>query len=174
MTDTIAITGLVATDPRHLVTGEGLPITTFRLASTQRRFDRANQKWVDGDTNWYTISCFRQLAVNAAASVKKGERILVAGRLRIREWQTSERNGMTVDIEAESLGHDLGWGSSTFTRSIHSTAAATSGPEAEGGSSDESSGGGGDTVAGSDPSPSAGPSEPSEDDESRPMATLPF
>ncbi len=49
MSDTITLTGLVATTPRHLVTSTGLPITTFRLASTQRRYDRAQQKWVDGD-----------------------------------------------------------------------------------------------------------------------------
>ncbi|MDQ1553276.1 MAG: single-strand DNA-binding protein, partial [Microbacteriaceae bacterium] len=69
MTDTITITGLVATVPRHLVTTEGLSITSFRLASTQRRFDRSHERWVDGDTNWYTITTFRQLAINAAGSI---------------------------------------------------------------------------------------------------------
>ena len=43
MTDTITLTGLVATTPRHLVTSEGLPITSFRLASTQRRYDRGGK-----------------------------------------------------------------------------------------------------------------------------------
>ena len=36
----ITVTGLVATTPRHLVTADNLPITSFRLASSQRRFDR--------------------------------------------------------------------------------------------------------------------------------------
>jgi len=49
MTDAITVTGLVATTPRHLVTSEGLPITSFRLASTQRRYDRGAQKWIDGE-----------------------------------------------------------------------------------------------------------------------------
>ena len=49
MTDTLTLTGLVATTPRHLVTSEGLPITSFRLASTQRRYDRGAAKWIDGD-----------------------------------------------------------------------------------------------------------------------------
>ena len=43
MPDAITLTGLVATNPRHLVTSEGLPITSFRLASTQRRFDRSQE-----------------------------------------------------------------------------------------------------------------------------------
>ena len=40
MIDTLAVSGIVATTPRHIVTSEGLAITSFRLASTQRRFDK--------------------------------------------------------------------------------------------------------------------------------------
>ncbi len=126
MSDTITITGLVATAARHLVTAEGLPITSFRLASTQRRFDRTTQKWVDGDTNWYSVVAFRQLAINAASSINKGDRVVVTGRLRVREWDTGERKGLNVDVEAESLGHDLLWGTSSFNRSISSSAAPAS------------------------------------------------
>lgn len=118
MTDTITLTGLVATDPRHIVTSEGLAITSFRLASAQRRYDKATAKWVDTDTNWYSITCFRQLAINASGSLSKGERIIVTGRLRIRTWDNGERTGMTVDVEADALGHDLLWGTTTFARSM--------------------------------------------------------
>jgi single-strand DNA-binding protein len=117
MSDTITLTGIVASTPRSLTTGEGLAITSFRLASTQRRFDRAQEKWVDGDTNWYTISTFRQLAANAAVSVKKGERVVVTGRLRIRDWESGERSGTNIDIEADAVGHDLTWGTAAFSRS---------------------------------------------------------
>lgn len=118
MTDTITITGLVATDPRNIVTSEGLAITTFRLASTQRRYDRKEGRWVDGETNWYGITSFRQLAVNVAASIKKGERVIVSGRLKIRSWDNGEKAGTNVDIEADSLGHDLAWGTTAFNRTI--------------------------------------------------------
>jgi single-strand DNA-binding protein len=124
MTDSITLTGLVATAPRHIVTSEGLPITSFRLASTQRRFDRSAQRWIDGDTNWYTITTFRQLAINGAGSISKGDRIVVAGRLRIREWENGERTGTTIDVEADAVGHDLAWGTSTFSRSVNSSTAA--------------------------------------------------
>ena len=124
MPDAITLTGLVATNPRHLVTSEGLPITSFRLASTQRRFDRSQEKWIDGETNWYTITAFRQLALNSNASVEKGQRVIVAGRLKIRDWESGERAGTTIEIEADSVGHDLAWGTAAFTRSV-STATAT-------------------------------------------------
>ncbi|MEN9740372.1 MAG: hypothetical protein RLZ72_638 [Actinomycetota bacterium] len=116
MSDTISITGLIATTPRHVVTAEGLPITSFRLASSQRRFDKAAEKWVDASTNWYTITAFRQLAINAVPSVSKGDRIILTGRLKVRDWQNDDRTGTTVEIEAESIGHDLFWGTSVFSR----------------------------------------------------------
>lgn len=75
------------------------------------------------ETNWYTITSFRQLALNASTSIEKGQRVVVAGRLRIREWDNGERVGTTVEIEADSIGHDLLWGTSTFTRSIVSSPA---------------------------------------------------
>lgn len=123
MTDTITLTGLVATTPRHLVTSEGLPITSFRLASTQRRYDRGAQKWIDGDTNWYTITAFRQLAINLVGSVVKGQRVVVSGKLRVRDWESGDRAGTTVEVDADAIGHDLAWGTSVFTRSVASTAA---------------------------------------------------
>jgi single-strand DNA-binding protein len=121
MSDTLTLTGVVGTIPRHIVTSEGLAITSFRLASTHRRFDRAQEKWVDGETNWYTITAFRQLALNSAACVSKGDRVVVTGKLHIRDWKTDDKAGTTVEIDAEAVGHDLLWGTTTFTRSVTST-----------------------------------------------------
>lgn len=123
MTDTMTITGLVATTPRHIITAEGLAVTSFRLASNLRRFDRKKNEWVDAGTNWYTVSSYRQLALNIVASVHKGDRVLVTGRLRIRQWDDGEKKGLNIDLDADALGHDLSWGKSTFTRSIHSAEA---------------------------------------------------
>ena len=123
MSDTITLTGVVATTPRHLVTSEGLPITSFRLASTARRYDRREGKWVDGDTNWFTVTTFRHLASNAVGSIQKGQRVLVTGRLRVREWEAGEKHGTNVEVDAEALGHDLSWGTAVFTRTIASSIA---------------------------------------------------
>ncbi len=118
MTEQITIAGLVATTPRHLITQDGLPITSFRLASSTRKFDSVNNKWIDGDTNWYTITSFKTLAINTAGSVNKGDRIMVSGVLRVRDWDNGERAGTSVEVEAEAIGHDLSWGTSVFTRTV--------------------------------------------------------
>jgi single-strand DNA-binding protein len=88
------------------------------MAASHRRFDRTANKWVDGETNWFTVTAFRQLAINAAGSISKGERVLVTGKLRVRDWDNGERAGTSVEIEAEALGHDLTWGTSTFMRTV--------------------------------------------------------
>lgn len=117
-TTTITVDGLIATTPRHLITQDGLPITSFRLAASERRFDRAQNRWIDGETNWYTVSAFRQLAINASTSLSKGDRVVLTGSLRVRDWDTGERAGTAVEIEATSIGHDLAWGTSTFERTV--------------------------------------------------------
>ena len=118
MSDTYSVTGLVATTPRHLVTQDGLPITSFRLASAVKKFDKTKNRWIDAETNWFTITSFRQLAVNTATSISKGDRVMVIGRLRVRDWDNGERAGTSVEIEAENIGQDLIWGSSTFVRTV--------------------------------------------------------
>lgn len=118
MAQTITISGLVATTPRHIVTTDGLPITSFRLACGYRRFDRATMKWAEGEANWYTITSFKQLAINTAGSINKGDRIVVTGDLLIRDWDNGERAGTSVEVEATAIGHDLAWGTTTFDRNV--------------------------------------------------------
>jgi single-strand DNA-binding protein len=119
MSDTFSVTGLVATTPRHLVTQDGLPITSFRLAASTKKFDKQANRWTEGETNWFTVTAFRQLAINSATSISKGDRVVVMGRLRVRDWDNGERAGTSVEIEADTLGHDMVWGSSTFVRTIN-------------------------------------------------------
>ena len=115
--NTVTAAGIVATTPRHVQTDEGLDITSFRLASNRRRYDDELQQWVDVDTNWYTVVAFRALAANAEKSLRKGDRVVVSGRVRIRDWEHDSGSGTSVEVEADALGHDLLWGNTTYTRS---------------------------------------------------------
>jgi single-strand DNA-binding protein len=47
---------------------------------------------------------------------QKGERIVVSGRLKVRDWDNGERSGTSVEIEASAIGHDLTFGTSAFER----------------------------------------------------------
>lgn len=115
MTETITVVGNI-TEPELKTTDTGLQILSFRLASTERRFEKGEEKWVEGATNWYSVSAFRQLADNAGRSLRKGDRVVVTGRLRLRDWETAAKKGVTAQIDADALGHDLRWGTTTFHR----------------------------------------------------------
>lgn len=116
MTDNVTVAGLVATPIKHTVTAEGLEISSFRLASTSRRYDGASKAWVDGETNWFTVTAFRHVAANVHASLDKGHRVVVAGRLRVREWRNGEQLGRDVEVVADAIGPDLAWGRAQYTR----------------------------------------------------------
>lgn len=117
MSDTVTIIGKVATDPVLAQTGGGVPVTNFRLASTHRRYDQATASWVDAGTNWYSVAAYRQLGEHAKASLRTGDSVIVAGRLRIRTWESNGKQGTSVDIDAEAVGHDLRWGTTAYLRS---------------------------------------------------------
>ena len=147
MTDTITLTGLVATVPHVITTSDRVPLTSFRLASSQRYFDRRTSQWVAGETNWYTVTAFRALATNAAASVHKGDRVIIAGRLKIRRWESGEKSGLSVDVEADSIGHDLVWGTAQYARTIQrEPGAELSASAGEGGEPGAPDAGGGEAV----------------------------
>ena len=133
MTDHITVIGNIATDPEQRRTTAGIAVTSFRVASSQRHFDARSGEWVDGLTNWYRVSAFRALGENAFTSLSKGQRIIVTGKLKLKEWEAGGKKGIEVEIDADGLGHDLQWGTSSFTRVVRSdarppaTAVATSG-----------------------------------------------
>lgn len=119
MTDRISVTGFIATDPKFTNTSSDLSITSFRMASVGRRLNRDTGNWEDTNPNWYSVHCYRKLAEHASQSLVKGDRIVVRGRLKIRDWDNGERSGTAVEIDAESIGHDLMFGISSFERTTH-------------------------------------------------------
>ncbi|PPL18349.1 single-stranded DNA-binding protein [Microterricola pindariensis] len=114
--DIITVLGVIGNDPEEKVTSSGVPLIKFRMASTQRKYDKNTNTWSDGNTNWYTVSAFRGLAKNAMASLHRGDPVVVTGRLHLRAWDTGERRGTSIDLEADVIGLDLQWGTASFRR----------------------------------------------------------
>lgn len=126
MSETITITGNVGTDPELKHTQGGLAIASFRVGSTERRYDRSSNSWVDAGTSWYAVSAFRSLAEHAVASLKRGDRVILTGRLRVRNWENGTSRGTAVEIDAEAIGHDLLWGTSVFTKTARNAGGSRS------------------------------------------------
>lgn len=119
MTDiNIATSALVVNDPSVIETKSGVPFVTFRVVVQQRRFDRVNQLWMDGESTFFAVSCWRNLALNVVQSVRKGDPVVIQGKLRVRDWKTDEKSGTSVEIEASHIGPDLNRGTAEFRRSL--------------------------------------------------------
>ena len=114
------VVGNVVKDVEMRFTSAGDPVASFRVAMSSRRFDRANERWVDSDTHYFTVTCWRSLARNVVESVQKGMPIVVYGKLRSREVPRPCGEASHImryqDIEAIAVGPDLSRGIATFTR----------------------------------------------------------
>ncbi len=139
----MTVNGWVATDPSQHVGPTGARLTSFRLASTSRFFDRDKGEWTDGRTEWFTVKVFRGAAITVANSIKKGQPVTVHGRFRTNEWEGDNGSRTDLVIDATSVGHDLTRGTAEFTRAYgDATLAGDDGAEAgtDDGAADESTG----------------------------------
>lgn len=116
----VTLIGTVGSEPELIQFQSGVNKCAFRLAVTPRKRDSSSGQWRDGETDWYTVHAFRRLGMNVQESVSKGQRVIVSGRLRIRQWSTPDgKRGQTAEIDADGVGHDLRWGTTTFHKSLN-------------------------------------------------------
>jgi single-strand DNA-binding protein len=104
----VSLVGNLTDDPEVRFTPQGTQVGSFRLAVTPRI--RQGERWTDGDTSYFTVTCWRELAAHASDSLSKGDRALVLGRLRSRSWETADgERRSVVEVEAEEVGPSLKW-----------------------------------------------------------------
>jgi single-strand DNA-binding protein len=114
----ITLRGFVTAEPRFRQTVQtATPVAEIRVGSTPRRLNRETGEWQDAPTSYYTVKCWRRLAINAASSLHKGDMVVIRGRFYMNQWvDNQQRRRTTLEIEADSLGHDLAYGWSHFLR----------------------------------------------------------
>ena len=107
-----------------------------RLDATPSRHAGNGAVARDGETSFFRINCWRDLAAHAAESLSKGDRALVFGRLKTRSWETPEgERRSVVEVEAEEVGPSLKWATATPQR----TKGKTGNGPSKGGGFDEPS-----------------------------------
>ncbi len=88
---------------------------SFRVGSTPR-YNKAGT-WVDGQTSWFTVNCWRGLGKNVLDSIKRGDAVVVHGRVRVDVWEREgQPNTFTWIVDATFVGHDLNRGTSRFAK----------------------------------------------------------
>ncbi len=112
----ITVVGNVSDEPSDRLTQSGKLVANFRVASTPRHFDKASNSYVDSETLWLGVVCWQSLARNVLTSIKKGQPVVVTGRLVSREFVKDEQRKVRFEIIADSVGHNLARGTSTFEK----------------------------------------------------------
>ncbi|GAB3435664.1 single-stranded DNA-binding protein [Actinophytocola sediminis] len=106
----VTVAGRVITVPQRHTFASGDRKTSFRLMSVERRFNRETREWSDGDRLFVAVNCWRRLADGVANSVAKGDNVVVAGRLYVRQYTTEGGDRReTFELDARAIGPDLAW-----------------------------------------------------------------
>jgi single-strand DNA-binding protein len=124
---TTIITGNLTDNPELRFTQGGAAVANFRVAVTPRIRD--GEAWKDGETSFFRVNAWRQLAENATESLSKGDRVIIVGRLKARTWETPEGERRTAtEIEADEIGPSLRWATAKPQRTTTSGAGSKTKP----------------------------------------------
>ena len=113
----VYLTGYLAQEPKFKTVAGDISCVELRVAYTPRRRNSQTGEWSDKATTFVNVQCWRHLADNVTTCLRKGEPVLVMGRLRIRNYKDGEgKSRVAVEIDATSVGHDLNRGMAHFFR----------------------------------------------------------
>ncbi|MFE2869786.1 single-stranded DNA-binding protein [Embleya sp. NPDC059259] len=114
----ITVVGNITRDPEIRFTQTGVPVARLSIAATPRRFDKATNKWIDGETTFWACTAWRSLAEHAAESLRKGDRVIASGTVTTQRWTDKDtkeaRERMVLDLD--DVGPSLLWADATVTR----------------------------------------------------------
>ena len=100
----VSFTGNLGTDVEMKI-GEGWRGARFRVAHAPRVMRQG--EWVDGTTTWMSVHVYGRLADNCHVSLRKGDPVMVTGRLRTRSWIDDEGSHEQLIVVAHNVGPDL-------------------------------------------------------------------
>lgn len=113
----LTVAGNLTADPdRHYGHRSGQPFTTFRLAHNRENFDREAGRWAQTGTDYLKVVAFGALGLNIQECLKKGDPVVVQGRLSLKEWEQGEKSGTDAEIRADVVGWDFNFGQGTFRK----------------------------------------------------------
>ena len=107
-TNNITICGNITKDPELRFTPGGNAVASFSIAVNRSVRDKNTNEWVDEGAEFFNIVTWFRLAENCAESLKKGDRVIVSGRLSQRSWEDKEgQKKYVTEIVANNVGVSL-------------------------------------------------------------------
>ena len=124
----VTLVGYVAQEPNIRTTKTGKTVTDLRVGIAPRYKDQATGEWRDGQSSYFTVSCWDRLANHVRASMHKGEPVLVRGKFKTSTFEDRDGRPRTeTRITADTVGHDLSRGVANYIRHRPGQAAANAG-----------------------------------------------
>jgi single-strand DNA-binding protein len=154
--NSVTLIGNLTRDPELRYTTGGRGVASFGLAVNRRYM--TNNEWQE-QTSFFNVVCWGDLGENAAATLTKGSRAIVTGRLEQRSWETNDgEKRSVVEVIADEIGPSLRWATAQVERTERTGGdGGFSGGGGAGGTAGGPSGGGG---ASRQPDPIYGDEEP--------------
>jgi single-strand DNA-binding protein len=119
----LTVPGRVATKPERLASGSVVG-AKFRIASTERWFDRSSEAWNDAEPVYLTVTCWRQLAESVLTSLRIGDPVIAHGKLVNSRFERGGHVEYRLEMRADAVGPDLRWSTAVVTRTRAAAAEA--------------------------------------------------
>lgn len=116
----VTIIGNLANDPEARISNAGKPWVTFRVANTPRVKDRQTGDYTDGEALWLNCRAFGELAEHIVASLAKGLRVIVQGRMTQESYEKDGQKRVSINLEVDAIGPELRFATAQVTRGVRS------------------------------------------------------
>jgi single-strand DNA-binding protein len=121
MTNTLIIVGNLTTDPELRFTPTGQATATFAVAVNRRWQNRQTNAWEE-TTSFFDVVAWGTLAENLADSIRRGDRVVVQGRLDQRSWENNQGEKRSkLEITANEIAPSLRWATVEITKTQRPT-----------------------------------------------------
>lgn len=110
------IIGTLTGDPEIKMLPSGLAVTTVNIAANDRRYNKQTQQYEDGDTTFLRASIWKQYAENVAESLRKGDKVIATGRLKMRQWEKDGVKRTSFELEVDEIGPTLRFATAKTSR----------------------------------------------------------
>lgn len=103
----VVVVGNLTADPELRFIPSGAAVANFTVAQTPRTFDRDTNAWKDGETVFMRCNVWRDTAENIAASLHRGDRVVVTGKLKQRSYEKDGVTHTVIEMEADEIGASM-------------------------------------------------------------------
>ncbi len=110
----VVLVGNITDDPELRYTQSGAALASFTVAVSHR--SKVSGEWQDVSDGFFRCTAWRSVAENASHTVRKGDRVMVIGKLIQRTFEVEGQKRTTVEVQVQHVGPDLQFATATIEK----------------------------------------------------------